>query len=110
MSTNENISKSDKIAKAQANLPLPNQPPVASDWNSADASININSGAPKGDISTGGGKSNMREPVVNDENLQNVGRTGHDNLSGIPSDAVTADKRNAAGTVDTMNPGYKKND
>lgn len=26
----------EKIAKVQANLPLPEEPPVASDWNSAD--------------------------------------------------------------------------
>ena len=31
------LSKAEKIAKVQANLPLPEDPPVASDWNSADA-------------------------------------------------------------------------
>lgn len=30
-------SKADKIAEVQANLPLPDQPPTASDWQSADA-------------------------------------------------------------------------
>jgi len=26
----------EQVAKVQANLPLPEEPPVASDWNSAD--------------------------------------------------------------------------
>jgi hypothetical protein len=40
----------------------------------------------------------------------NVGRTGKDGLGGIPSDAVTRDKKGAAGTVRTENEdkGYPK--
>lgn len=36
MSSSQNQSKEQKIAAAQANLPLPEQPPKASDFNSAD--------------------------------------------------------------------------
>lgn len=39
----ENRSKADIISERQANLPLPEQPPTASDWNSADAR-NVNVG------------------------------------------------------------------
>lgn len=38
-------SKDQKIANAQANLPLPEQPPTASDWQSADArTVNVGAG------------------------------------------------------------------
>ncbi|KAF4894885.1 hypothetical protein CGCFRS4_v006209 [Colletotrichum fructicola] len=38
-------SKADKINEVQQNLPLPEQPPVASDWQSADArNVNVGSG------------------------------------------------------------------
>ncbi|KAF7892169.1 uncharacterized protein EAF01_010249 [Botrytis porri] len=41
----EQQSKADLIAERQANLPLPEDPPVASDWNSADATkVNVGSG------------------------------------------------------------------
>jgi len=33
----------------------------------------------------------------------NVGRTGKDGLSGVPSDAVTRDKKDNVGTVRTEN-------
>ncbi|KAJ5135513.1 uncharacterized protein N7515_004791 [Penicillium bovifimosum] len=32
----ENTNKSEEIQKVKENLPLPEQPPVASDWNSLD--------------------------------------------------------------------------
>jgi hypothetical protein len=38
-------SKADRIAEVQSNLPLPEDPPVASDWNSADArTVNVKAG------------------------------------------------------------------
>lgn len=84
-------SKADKIAEVQANLPLPDQPPVASDWNSADArNVNVGSGATQSDISTGAGStSGLREPASSgDVDLSKVGREGKDNLSGPPKDAA----------------------
>ncbi|CAJ2502256.1 Uu.00g096500.m01.CDS01 [Anthostomella pinea] len=83
--------KTKKVNEAQENLPLPEQPPVASDWNSADArTVNVGSGGVSSDISTGAGStSGLREPASKgDVDLSNVGREGKDNLSGPPKDAA----------------------
>lgn len=37
----EQKSKADIIAERQANLELPEEPPVKSDWNSASTKINV---------------------------------------------------------------------
>ncbi|WYZ41718.1 hypothetical protein EsH8_V_000613 [Colletotrichum jinshuiense] len=85
-------SKADKINQVQSNLPLPEQPPVASDWQSADATkVNVGSGgnaeAPIGRDT--GATSGLREPASKaNEDLSNVGRQGKDNLSGPPKDAA----------------------
>ncbi|ETS81006.1 hypothetical protein PFICI_06008 [Pestalotiopsis fici W106-1] len=84
-------SKADKIAEVQANLPKPEDPPVKSDWNSADPStVNVGSGRTETDISTGAGSiSGLREPASSgDVDLSKVGRQGKDNLSGPPKDAA----------------------
>lgn len=77
-------SKQEKIDRVQANLPLPEDPPTASDWNSADASINVskNDGDKLPDINSasnnplndqGNGKpSGVR--VADGEYLSKVGR------------------------------------
>lgn len=85
-------SKADKIAKAQTNLPLPDQPPTASDWNSADArNTNAGSGSISSDISTGAGStSGLREPATKNSvamDMSGIGRQGKDNLEEIPKDA-----------------------
>ncbi|KAF1986893.1 hypothetical protein K402DRAFT_393514, partial [Aulographum hederae CBS 113979] len=115
------MSKEDLIASRQANLELPEQPPVASDWNSADAStVNVGSGEVAGDISHGAGTSSgLREPasgesaVRTDENEYkthtagaDVGRQAKEGLCGLPNDAVTRDAKNKQGTVDTMGKDY----
>lgn len=86
-------SNADKIAQTQANLPLPEQPPVASDWQSADAR-NVNVGA-GGDVasgvSTGAGETaGLREPASKsaDVDLSGVGRQGKEGLEGLPKDAT----------------------
>jgi len=58
-------SKADRIAEVQANLLLPEQPPTASDWNSADArTVNVGAGGTQSDISTGdAATSGLREPA-----------------------------------------------
>ncbi|MCJ1236958.1 hypothetical protein MMC14_004942 [Varicellaria rhodocarpa] len=102
--TSQNKSKADIIAERQANLPLPEDPPVASDWNSADATkVNVGSGGISSDISTGNGSDALREPAtaqssarVDGEKLgvntgapnASMGRQGHDNLDGLPKDAL----------------------
>lgn len=83
-------SKADHAEEVRSNLPLPEQPPVASDWNSADArTVNVGSGGVSSDISTGAGStSGLREPASKaDVDLSNVGRQGKDNLEGPPKDA-----------------------
>jgi len=92
-------SKADVIDERQANLPLPEEPPVASDWNSADArTVNVSTGERQGDISIGDASSTgLREPAskgsgVREEggaDMSDVGRQGKDELSGPPKDAST---------------------
>ncbi|KAI1868855.1 hypothetical protein JX265_006834 [Neoarthrinium moseri] len=84
-------SNAEKIANAQSNLPLPEEPPVKSDWKSADPStVNVGSGGVSSDVSTGAGSSSgLREPASKgDVDLSKVGRQGHDNLDGPPKDAA----------------------
>jgi hypothetical protein len=45
--TKASFTKVSQVGKAQANLPLPEIPPVPSDWNSADART-VNSRAGEG--------------------------------------------------------------
>lgn len=80
-----------KVEEARSNLPLPDQPPVASDWQSADArNVNVGSGGVSSDVSTGDGSSSgLREPASKtDADLSGVGREGKDNLEGPPKDAA----------------------
>ncbi|KAM0333559.1 hypothetical protein ACHAQA_002224 [Verticillium albo-atrum] len=90
--TNMVVPKADRIEETRANLPLPDQPPVASDWQSADATkVNVGSGGnAEADIGTGSGaQAGLRGPTSkNDADLSKVGREGKDNLSGPPKDAA----------------------
>ncbi|KIW03571.1 uncharacterized protein PV09_05326 [Verruconis gallopava] len=113
-------SKAEIIEERKANLPLPDQPPQASDWQSADArTVNVGSGGVQGDVSAGGGSDSLRGPATGDSAARidgsewgthtsdlNVGRTAKDGLSGLPNDAVTRDKKNAAGLEDTTGADY----
>ena len=120
MSSDENKSKAEIIAERQANLPLPEQPPVASDWNSADAStVNVASGS-RSDAHSHGLDA-LRGPATGDSGVRSadsdltsgVGREGKDGLGGIPNDAVTRDAKNKTGTENTTNKDYgypQKND
>jgi len=79
-------SKAEKIERVKANLPLPEQPPVASDWQSADArNVNVGSGRISGDVSTGDGvTSGLREPATKsseDIDMSGIGRQGKDALA-----------------------------
>lgn len=85
-------SNADKIAEAQSNLPLPEQPPVASDWQSADArNVNVGSGGVESGISTGAGETaGLRGPATKtsaDTDMSGIGRQGKDGLDGLPKDA-----------------------
>ena len=91
------------VDERQSNLPLPDQPAAASDFNSADArTVNIGSGAVEGGISSGGGS--LREPATGD--ASGAGRQAKDGLSGIPNDAVTRDQKDHAGLANTTGKDY----
>jgi hypothetical protein len=113
-------SKADLINERQSNLPLPEQPPTASDWNSADArTVNVGSGGISDGISAGQGSDSLREPATGDSAVRvsgdewktntagtDVGRQGKEGLSGLPNDAVTRNKKHTAATVDTTGEDY----
>lgn len=95
----EQQSKADLISERQANLPLPEDPPTASDWNSSDArTVNVGSGATGSDISTGdAATTGLREPATGGSgvreaggaDLSDVGRQGKEGLDGLPKDATS---------------------
>ncbi|KAF1918375.1 hypothetical protein BDU57DRAFT_515101 [Ampelomyces quisqualis] len=88
----------DLVDERKANLPLPDQPPVASDFNSSDArTVNVGSGGEEASISSGTGA--LREPAVGD--ASGAGRQAKDGLSGIPNDAVSRDQKDHAGLAQT---------
>lgn len=99
-------SKAEIIDERKANLPLPDQPPVPSDWNSADErNVNIMRGSKDSDIaardtaaaSTTGlrGGPATEESGVRKEggaDLSGVGREGEENLGTLPKDALKRDR------------------
>ena len=115
--TEENKSKADIIAERQANLPLPDQPPGPSDFNSADArTVNVGSGGVSDTFSKGedalrgpatGDSAARADPDSNTSNvvgLSGVGREGME--GGIPNDAVARGSKDKANTVDTTGKDY----
>ncbi|KAF2765399.1 hypothetical protein EJ03DRAFT_208155 [Teratosphaeria nubilosa] len=114
----ENKSKPEIIGERQANLPLPEQPPNASDFNSADArTVNVGSGGVSDDFSYG--NDSLREPATGDSAVrtdgasfgvnttgQGVGREAAGGLSGLPNDAVAREAKGAKSTTDTTNKDY----
>ncbi|KAL5119664.1 hypothetical protein ACEQ8H_002510 [Pleosporales sp. CAS-2024a] len=108
VSSQQGLSKTQVDMKAdaalvderKANLPLPEQPGAASDFNSADArTVNVGSGGLETGISSGSGS--LREPATGD--ASGAARQAKDSLSGIPNDAVTRDQKNHSGLEQTTN-------
>jgi hypothetical protein len=90
------------VEERKSNLPLPEQPPVASDFNSSDGSaVNVGSGAVESGISSGG---SLREPATG--SASGAGREGKDGLGGIPNDAVTRDQKDHKGLEQTTGKDY----
>ena len=95
--------KDEVINERQKNLPLPEDPPVKSDFNTADTSaVNVGSGGVQSDVSYGGGSdTGLRGPATSDSSVRTdgeqfgintsgpgkVGREGKDGLEGLPADA-----------------------
>ncbi|GLI71973.1 hypothetical protein PoHVEF18_000140 [Penicillium ochrochloron] len=99
----QNTDKSKQIDEAKANLPLPDQPPVASDWNSSDQrTVNVGSGGIEGPISADNDTA-LRGPATAGSSARidgaemhkttapggNVGRQRVEGLENLPSDATT---------------------
>ena len=115
-------SKADIIEQRKANLPLPDQPPKASDWQSLDErTVNVGSGgiSSGGDLSAGGAGDSLRSPAtgasgarVDGEEFKthtsdlNVGRTAKEGLSGLPNDAVSRDAKDKSGLAGTTGKDY----
>lgn len=78
-------SKDQKISETQANLPLPDQPPVASDWQSADATkVNVGTGKTAANVGTDSAASTgLREPAAagTDQDMSDIGRQGKDDAA-----------------------------
>lgn len=100
---NENTDKSKQIDEVQSNLPLPEQPPTSSDWQSLDErNVNIGKRGPDEPPSDEYNDSALRGAATTassvrtsgeewhkiTEPLSNVGRQGKDNLDGLPKDAL----------------------
>ncbi len=111
----EEKSKKDIIEERKSNLPLPEQPPVASDFKSADGSTtNVGSGGVSDTFSHG--KDALREPATGDSAARSDGRTGENTLGqgvgreavegGIPSDAVARGSKDHAGLKQTTGKDY----
>jgi len=82
MSSTETRSKADIIEERRANLPLPEDPPVASDFNSADArTVNVGSGGVQSDISYGGGSDSLRGPATSESSVRAEGAETGQNTS-----------------------------
>ena len=97
------MASSQTIDERKANLPLPEQPPVASDFNSADErTVNVGAGGVESGISHGGGS--LREPATG--HAGSSGREAKDGLSGIPNDAVTRDQKDHSGLQNTTGKDY----
>ena len=75
-----NKNKKDVIEERRSNLPLPDEPPVASDFNSADAStVNVGSGGVQSDLSYGGGSDSLRGPATSDSGVRTDGESFNKN-------------------------------
>jgi len=92
-STDPPQSKAELIEARRAALPLPDDPPAASDWNSADArTVNVGSGGVQSDISTGGGSDSLRGPATAESSARVDGEALGVN-AGEPRGGVSADAK-----------------
>ncbi|KAJ5091486.1 hypothetical protein NUU61_006356 [Penicillium alfredii] len=97
----QNSNKPEQIERVKANLPLPEQPPTASDWSSSDQrTVNVGSGGIEGPISSemdsglrGPATASSSVRVSGSELHQNtapskgIGRQAVEGLDDLPSDA-----------------------
>ncbi|OQD78578.1 hypothetical protein PENDEC_c001G03333 [Penicillium decumbens] len=99
----QNTNKAEQVEKTKSELPLPDQPPAASDWNSADQrTVNVGSGRLEEPVS-GENNSALRDPATASSSarvdgdelhvptapLGSVGRQAKDGLDSLPKDATS---------------------
>ena len=96
----KNTDKGKEIEERKADLPLPEQPPMSSDWNSMN-SENVNVGSGREGATSEEYESVMRDPPTVYSSVrevesevgrptvafERVGRQGKDNLEDLPKDA-----------------------
>ncbi|OQE15483.1 hypothetical protein PENSTE_c028G06508 [Penicillium steckii] len=78
----QNTDKSKEIDQTKSNLPLPEDPPVASDWNSADQrTVNVGSGRFEGptSLASDGGDDALRGPATASSSVRVSGDQLHKN-------------------------------
>ncbi|KAJ5985959.1 hypothetical protein N7522_013155 [Penicillium canescens] len=96
----QNTDKPAEIENTKANLPLPNQPPAASDWNSLDQRTTAvgsgrfelppdNSGLREGATAGSSARVDGQELHQTTAPGNNIGRQGVEGLDHLPSDART---------------------
>lgn len=123
MDDKENKSKAEIIEERRSNLPLPDDPPTKSDFNSADGSAtNVGSGGVSDTFSHG--NDSLRGPATGDSAVRTDGDAFNTNTTGqgvgreaieggIPNDAVARGSKDKAGLKDTTGKDYgypEKND
>ncbi len=87
-------SKDQKIEEVKANLPVPEQPPKASDFNSLDeTTVNVGSGRSTGgnigtDESSSAGLRGAATKASENVDMSNIGREAKEGLRGPPKDAA----------------------
>lgn len=104
-----NKNKKDVINERAANLPKPEDPPVASDFNSADGStVNVGSGAISGTTGQSGPET-AHSSVRVDGSANKVATAPHGDaareglVGAIPNDAVAREAKDKAGLANTTN-------
>ncbi|KAJ5301307.1 hypothetical protein PENANT_c023G03849 [Penicillium antarcticum] len=96
----QNTNKPAEIEKTKANLPLPDQPPTASDWNSLDQRTTAvgsgrfefppdNSGLREGATAASSARIDGQELHKTTAPGDKIGRQGVEGLDHLPSDATT---------------------
>lgn len=98
-------SKADLINERVAGLPKPEQPPVASDFNSADASIAQGSGAISGTTGQTGPETAESSVRVDGNITKTNTAPGPDAARGtpLPNDAVAQGSKQKADLANTTN-------
>lgn len=110
MSSTDSKSKAEIIEERRAALPLPEEPPVTSDFNSASSALTGSGSGSISDPSFSRGNDALRGPATGESaarsnaastNLQGQGVGREAEEGGIPNDAVARGSKDKEGLKDT---------